>query len=261
MNSQNKINLALVQFDPVWEAVEPNLKKLEILLSDLPNTVDIVILPEAFATGFSMDAEKVAESMNGQSVTWMKRMAAEKQFVVCGSLFIVEEGNYYNRFVWVNKEGDLLTYDKRHLFSMGVEDANYSKGKQQLIIEYKGWRIFPQICYDLRFPVWSRNVHQYDLLINVANWPASRRKVWKTLLKARAIENQCYVAAVNRLGEDGNSISYSGDSLGIDYKGEVISKMKNREGIELFMIDRQNLKKFKIKFDTLKDGDRYMLID
>ena len=259
MEKKDRLKFALVQFDPKWEEAGQNVKKVEAMLEGLSESVDVIVLPEAFTTGFSMDAGKVAEPMDGGSVSWMKQVAANKQVAICGSLFIADNETYYNRFVWAEPSGKLFTYDKRHLFSMSTEHEHYSQGELQLLIEYKGWKIFPQICYDLRFPVWSRNVQGYDLLINVANWPGSRQEVWKTLLKARAIENQCYVVAVNRVGRDGNGISYSGDSMLIDYKGEIVLSVDGQAGIAVVGIEKPLLDSFRRKFDTLKDRDQFQL--
>lgn len=256
---QDQLNLALIQFDPKWEDVEANLTYLSELMDKVPKKTDVVILPEAFATGFSIQATKVAQPMDGVVVCWMKEKAMEMKLAICGSVFVAEAGNFFNRFIWIHPEGEIETYDKRHLFSMGNETGNYSKGKKQLLIAYKGWKIFPQICYDLRFPVWSRNTENYDLLINVANWPASRRKVWKTLLKARAIENQCYVAAVNRVGNDGMQVEYSGDSMMIDFKGDVVLNAKDYTGILLHQIQKTSLIDFNNKFNTLKDADLFSI--
>lgn len=257
MEDQEQLQIALIQFDAEWEQPQENLQLLTNLLTELPENTDLIILPEAFATGFSMNALKVSEPMDGPIVEWMKTTAQEKNCCICGGVFIVEDGKYYNRFVWVSPDLQIHTYDKRHLFSLEGENDAYSPGNSHQLIYYKGWTIFPQICYDLRFPVWSRNVHHYDLLINIANWPAARSKVWKTLLKARAIENQCFVAAVNRIGIDDNGISYSGKSMVINFKGQTIVNAKKRNGIIMEQIDRNELNSFKQKFNTLKDADQF----
>jgi omega-amidase len=259
MEHQEHLSLALVQFNIEWESANNNIEKIEQLISDLHGEVDLIILPEAFNTGFSISSKDMAEQPDGKTVEWMKDFSIRKDCAVCGSLFVIDGGCYYNRFYWIEPNGKLLFYDKRHLFSLGDEDKLFTSGKNQLIIDYKGWRIFPQICYDLRFPVWSRNIHSYDLLINVANWPASRNEVWKTLLKARAIENQCYVAAVNRVGVDGNDVEYIGNSLVVDAKGIKILKAHHRETVEAISLDYHSLRKFRKKFNTLKDGDDFIL--
>lgn len=259
-NRANPLKLALIQFDIIWENSDENLKMIAALLENLTNQPDVIVLPETFNTGFSMEPSKVAESMHGKTIEWMKELSTKMQCAVCGSLFIEEDRKYFNRFIWVEPDGKIVQYDKRHLFSMGNESQHYTAGKTQTVIEYKGWRIFPQICYDLRFPVWSRNTMNYDLLINVANWPASRNKVWKTLLKARAIENQCYVAALNRLGTDGNGINYIGNSMITGPKGEVLMKAKSKSGILNAEIDFTELQQFRSKFNTLKDADTFNIL-
>jgi omega-amidase len=260
MEVKENLEVALVQIDMVWESVDINLMKIERFIEELDKKPDLVILPEAFNTGFSIHSQNLAEPADGKTIQWMKDLSARKDFALCGSLFIKDGLNYYNRFIWVEPDGKLYGYDKRHLFSMGEEDKLFSQGKTQLIINYKGWKIFPTICYDLRFPVWNRNVHSYDLLINVANWPAARKKVWKTLLKARAIENQCYVVAVNRVGVDGNQIEYSGNSTVIDAKGIKLLKGKHFEQISIVSLSYSALYNFRKKFDTLSDADRFNLL-
>ncbi|MFA9391880.1 MAG: amidohydrolase [Prolixibacteraceae bacterium] len=258
-NNSEILNLALVQMDLVWENRDENLTQISALLEKMKQQPDVIVLPETFASGFSMNAQKVAETMDGRTVEWMKETARNHQLAVCGSVFIEENGSYYNRFIWVNPGSEVFTYNKRHLFSMGKEDSVYTKGEEQTLISYKGWLIFPQICYDVRFPVWSRNTHFYDILLNVANWPAPRRKVWKTLLKARAIENQCYVLGVNRLGRDGNGINYSGDSLIVSPKGELLGNAKDNAEILFAELNRTTLHAFRKKFDTLKDADQFQI--
>lgn len=260
MEVKDQLKVALVQFDIIWESVAENCWKIEQLVSDYKSEIDILVLPETFNTGFSLNPEKVSESIKGDTLEWMRYLASRRNFVVCGSIFIYENGKYYNRFFWVEPEGKTYIYNKRHLFSLGGEDKSFTPGDSQTIIEYSGWRIFPQICYDLRFPVWSRNVQSYDLMINVANWPSARTEVWKTLAKARAIENQCYVVAVNRIGVDGMGIEYAGDSQVIDPKGTKIFKAENREIIESVNLDYHQLYSFRKKFDTLKDGDVFNII-
>jgi predicted amidohydrolase len=255
----NQLELALVQTEIYWENIDENLRHFGVLLSELPQTTDLVILPEAFTSGFSMDAKKVSQALNGKAIIWMQEIAAQKNIALCGSMFVIDEGKFYNRFVWANPTGELNFYDKRHLFSIEKENVDYENGKSHLLIDFKGWKIFPQICYDLRFPVWARNTHGYDLMINVANWPAARRNVWRTLLQARAIENQCYVAAVNRLGIDGNQIDYVGDSMIINYKGEIKLDGLAKKGLLIEKIDRNELNIFRKKFNTLIDSDRFTI--
>jgi predicted amidohydrolase len=253
------LKIAIVQFAPVWENPLESRFKLDQLLAEVPSDCDLIVLPEAFNTGFSMEAEKVSETMEGNTISWMKKASSEKNMAICGSLFIHESGSYFNRFCWVEPNGDIKTYDKRHLFSMGSEDKTYTNGKNQLLIDFKGWMIFPQICYDLRFPVWSRNTSDYHLLIYVANWPSARAEVWKTLLKARAIENQCFVVAANRVGTDGMALIYQGDSMVIDFKGNCISDATDGEKVLIMELDKSSLLRFREKFDTLKDADAFVL--
>lgn len=255
---QNNLRISFLQFNPLWENVEVNLQHLDQQVNGVD--ADILILPEAFATGFSMDAKKVAQSMNGEIVAWMKRKSKEHKIAICGSVFIEENDKFLNRFIWVDPQ-QMCFYDKRHLFSLGNEDQNYNRGHEQVIIEFKGWKIFPQICYDLRFPVWSRNTFNYDLMINVANWPEPRHEVWNTLLKARAIENQSYVVAVNRLGVDGNKVSHRGDSMVIDAKGNVLRDAAQNPDLMTTELDLILLHQFREKFNTLKDGDVFSLQD
>ena len=259
MELKDQLKLALVQFDIVWESVAENCWKIEQLVFDCKSEMDILILPEAFNTGFSMNPEKIAETVDGDTITWMKYLASRRNLVVCGSLYIYENGKYFNRFYWVTPKGETQFYNKRHLFSMGGEEQFFTRGDSKIIIEYYGWKIFPQICYDLRFPVWGRNTQSYDLMINVANWPSSRSEIWKTLIKARAIENQCFVAGVNRIGVDGNGIEYTGNSQVIDPKGIKIFKAENREIIETVTIEYHQLQAFRRKFNTLKDSDEFTI--
>lgn len=254
---QNDLIVALLQYNPVWENVEQNIKQLNLAVSKINSSIDVLILPEAFATGFSMNSEKVSITMDSEAIEWMMQTAEKRNFVVCGSLFIKIEQKYFNRFIWAQPNGKLEFYDKRHLFSPADEDQAYNKGGERKIIHYKGWKIFPQICYDLRFPVWSKNTENYDLLINVANWPAPRHEVWTCLLKARAIENQCYVIGVNRIGDDPNGVQYRGDSLVIDAKGKIIIDTKKSDEVHYQKISLLTLHEFRTKFNTLSDSDNF----
>lgn len=252
------LNIAIVQADLIWEDKARNIQKFNTLLEDIKGQPDIVLLPEMFTTGFSMSARQLAETANGDTVSWMKRVAATKEFALGGSIIIEEGGNHFNRFYVVTPKGETFQYDKRHLFRMGNENELYSRGTQRVVFEYLGWRIMLNICYDLRFPVWSRNQRDYDLLINVANFPAPRREVWNTLLKARAIENQCYVAAVNRVGTDGMNISYTGDSQIVSPKGLVMNMAdENKETIIYGSLDMKELIEFREKFPVLLDLDDF----
>ncbi|MBN1927414.1 MAG: hypothetical protein JW798_16380 [Prolixibacteraceae bacterium] len=254
------LTLGLVQFDIVWENSKANLDHLSAMLENEKRHFDILILPETFNSGFTNNVVNVAETPEGFTVNWMKEISARHQCAVCGSLFIDDKGQIFNRFMWVTPDGKSQHYNKRHLFGGETVNRSICKGNSTIIIDYKGWKIFPQICYDLRFPVWSRNVNGYDLMINVANWPAMRKRVWKTLLKARAIENQCYVAGVNRIGKDGLGTEYAGESKIIDAKGIELYSANHLESIEQVSVDYYILQKFRNKFNTLKDGDRFALL-
>ncbi len=255
----SELNITLIQSDLFWENKEKNLEQFSRKIATLKASTDLIVLPEMFSTGFSMNTKKFAEPLNGTTVKWMKEKAREKNCTITGSFICEENGQYFNRLVWVNADGTYSTYDKRHLFRMGDENNNYNSGNKKLIVELKGWKICPLVCYDLRFPVWSRNENgenNYDLLIYVANWPERRAHAWKTLLLARAIENQCYVVGVNRVGEDGNAINHSGDSVVINARGEMISKTKpNEENEETIVLNKEDLNKFRKDFPVLLDAD------
>ena len=214
-----KLSLTIIQSDIIWEDPHSNLKHLDELLQRIKLPSDVILLPEMFNTGFTMDNKRLAESSNGSTFNWMVSKAAETNNAITGSFIYYENEKFFNRLYWVNPDGEFFFYDKRHLFTMGKEDQFYEKGKKRIIINYKGWRICPLICYDLRFPVWARNNNAYDLLIYVANWPAARNHVWNILLRARAIENQCFVAGINRVGRDGQNIHYIGESCVVHPKG------------------------------------------
>lgn len=228
---------------------------------------EVVVLPEMFSTGFSMKPERLAEKMDGPTVSWMKKVAAENRIILTGSVIIAENGHYYNRLIWMLPNGQYGTYDKRHLFAYGGEDEHYSRGNKRLIASVKGWRINLQICYDLRFPVWARQQSQpsddapeYDVLIYVANWPEKRSTAWKTLLQARAIENQAYVIGVNRVGNDGNNIYHSGDSMVIDTFGEVLYSKSNDEEVFTIQLSKEDAENIRDKFPFWKDGDHFALL-
>jgi omega-amidase len=254
------LKITLVQSSLHWENIEKNLAMFSEKISGIAGETDLIVLPEMFSTGFSMQPERFAEPMAGSAVAWMKEQAKQKGCVITGSFMCREEGKYYNRLVWMQPDGTFSTYDKKHLFSMGDENNHYTAGSKKIIEELKGWKVCPLICYDLRFPVWSRNTEGYDLLIYVANWPERRAHPWKTLLPARAIENQCYVAGLNRTGKDGNGIEHSGDSAVIDFKGELISKIPaDKECTETVSLDRRALEEFRKIFPAWKDADHFEL--
>lgn len=255
------LTVSTLQTSLHWEDPARNLEHFTEKIAGLPAT-DILILPEMFTTGFTMKPEAQAEEAGGSGLQWMQQQALAKGCVVVGSISVKENGNYYNRLYWVKPDGSFLVYDKRHLFRMGKEHEHYTAGNSRLTIDYKGWKICPLICYDLRFPVWSRNTQKdpYDLLIYVANWPEVRSFPWKHLLIARAIENQCYVAGVNRIGTDGTGISYSGDTVVLNPRGEAISQTKAcEESLETLTLSYQALSDFRKAFPVLDDADRFTI--
>jgi len=251
------LKVTLIQSPLVWEDVDANLAYFTKKINALNEATEVIVLPEMFTTGFSMQPEKLAEKMDGKAMTWLQSQAAQANAVICGSLIIEENGAYYNRFIWMQPDGTFQQYDKRHLFTLAKEHEHYQAGTQKLIIDYKGWKICPMVCYDLRFPVWSRNHENYDLLIYVANWPNKRSHHWKSLLVARAIENQCYTIGVNRMGTDANDLTYSGDSALIDYSGLILQQISTIEGVITATLDKQKQEVFRSKLSFLKDGDDF----
>jgi predicted amidohydrolase len=257
------MKVIIIQADIVWEKQDENLDRLSAIIEmSNPGEGDLVVLPEMFNTGFSMNSEALAETMQGRSVSWMKNMAASGNYLIAGSLIIKDDGKYYNRLVVAGGNGTEAVYDKAHLFRMEKENQFFTRGSRNVITHYNGFSVKLQICYDLRFPVWSRNIdNSCDLLLYVANWPASRRHVWNTLLKARAIENQCYVVGVNRVGVDGNGINYCGDSQIIDPRGRVMTELEsNKEGSSQAVLSLQELNEFRRKFPVWEDADRFQLL-
>ncbi|MXV16609.1 nitrilase family protein [Hufsiella ginkgonis] len=241
-----------------WENIDKNLQNLGLRLSWIREKTDLIVLPEMFSTGFSMNAEALAEEMGGKTMTWMQEQAEKYSCVVTGSLMIRENGKYYNRLIWMRPDGTYEKYDKRHLFGLGKEDDVYTPGKDKLFVELNGWRICPVICYDLRFPVWLRNTApEYDMLLVVANWPERRSGHWKALVPARAIENQAYVVAVNRIGHDGNEVYHSGDSMCIDPNGGTVYYKPNDEDLYTFSISKDEVTKWRRALPFLKDGDDF----
>jgi predicted amidohydrolase len=252
------LKVTLIQSDLHWKSPQANLAMFEEKIWKIKEPTDLVILPEMFNTGFTMDAKEVAEPMNFQTYKWMKQMAAQTKAVVTGSVIIREEENYYNRLLWMEPDGNCSFYNKRHLFRMAEENKVFTAGDKKLIKQIKGWKICPLICYDLRFPVWSRNVNnEYDLLIYVANWPQARSSAWNTLLRARAMENLSYAVGVNRIGTDGNEIFYSGDSAVLGPKGEDLFVAHDKDGVHTHTLSYQDLKSFKEKFPANLDADGF----
>jgi len=269
MKTSPQLRLSLVQTTLIWENPKANLENFESLLLPLKGQTDLVILPEMFNTGFSMDSLKLAEPANGLTFSWMQKMAKELNAALVGSVITEENGAFFNRLFWVEPDGNSDFYNKRHLFRMAGEHEHFAAGNKRLIVEYKGFKIMPLVCYDLRYPVWSRNQNkvnetrtevkpEYDLMIYVANWPKPRTATWSSLLVARAIENQAFVAGVNRVGEDGNGIEYDGASALIDPKGDVISNFQlGEEAIKTFTIKLDDLNAFREKFPVGLDSDGF----
>jgi omega-amidase len=252
-----ELKVTLVQPDLIWENKTANLNKISVMLENLEET-DVILLPEMFSTGFSMNVEEMAEEMNGPNVTWMKEMAVSNKAVVAGSLIISEECKFYNRLVWAQPDGQVQWYNKKHLFSMGEEHLHFTPGDQRITVKWKDWKIRLLVCYDLRFPVWSYNNDEYDLLVYVANWPSARHQVWKNLVVARALENQCYCIGVNRVGTDGMGLNYLGDSALVTPRGEA-TWLGNKETNRTFTLALDDLHLFREKFPVLKDQDRFIL--
>ena len=249
------LNIALLQCDLHWENPDKNRAQIEVYLAEQSN-VDIILLPEMFTTGFSVRATHLAECMDGETICWMQKIAQIKQAVLCGSLMIKENGNIYNRLVWVEPGGSIKYYDKRHLFNLINEEKYFTAGSNRLIIDYKGWRICPLICYDLRFPVFSRNDVNYDLCFYVANWPSKRITAWDVLLKARAIENQVYIIGVNRVGIDGYNTEYTGHSQVLDPMGELIASAPEKEiGWVEVSLSKSHLRTIRKRLPFLGDRD------
>ncbi|MEO5650369.1 MAG: amidohydrolase [Ginsengibacter sp.] len=259
----SSLTLTLIQTRLFWEDKAANLKMLQQKIDSIKERTEVVILPEMFSTGFSMNAEKLSETMSGPTVQWMKRISSERKIIVTGSVIIEEKGKYFNRLIWMLPNGEYGIYDKRHLFAYAGEHSHYTAGSKKLIASVKGWKINLQVCYDLRFPVWARqasgkNETQYDLLINVANWPEKRSTAWKTLLQARAIENQSFVVGVNRVGEGDKKI-YHGDSMVIDPLGEIIYLKNKEEDIFTCTLEKDKLDEVRNHFPFLEDADSFVI--
>ena len=254
------MKVALIQLPLVWEDPKSNRVNIEQKINAIESGTDLIVLPEMFTTGFTMQPERVAETMNGETIQWMQSLAKAKNAAITGSLIIVEEGKYYNRLVFVFPTGEIQQYDKRHLFTLAGEDGVFTSGTSKVVIEYKGWKICPLICYDLRFPVFSRNTENYDLLIYVANWPKTRINAWDTLLQARAIENMSYTIGVNRLGVDDNNLEYVGHSQVVDYLGNPVIEPQTTEGVFITELDKDSLHETRKKLNFLKDQDLFKLL-
>lgn len=252
------LNITLIQPNIIWHDTKANIALVDKLMSEI-TTTDLIIMPEMWNTGFSMTPEPLATQMDGIVVRQMQIWATEKNATIGSSVIIEEKGQYYNRFLLVDKSGAIAYYDKKHLFTLAGEDEAYSAGRIRKEHDIKGWKTRLNVCYDLRFPVWSRNDSHYDLLIYVANWPVTRHHAWRTLLQARAIENQCYVIGCNRVGADGNGHNYSGGSAVIDYSGQHLVEMDDEEGVQSATIDKSLLLRFRSKLDFLADRDDFLI--
>ena len=257
---QEKLTVTVVQSNLAWENPAENRRIFAEKINAISEATDLVILPEMFTSGFSMNAKVFAESMDCETIKWLKQIAKQKNIAIAGSLAIKEKDKLYNRFVFVKPNGKISYYDKRHTFTLAGEHQVYTAGTQKIIIEYKGWKICPLICYDLRFPVWARNTEDYDVLIYVANWPKPRINAWDALLKARAIENMCYCIGVNRVGEDANGYEYPGHSAAYDVLGNLITKdISTKEFTETIILDKNPLNKYRKKLGFLSDRDDFSL--
>ncbi len=263
----SSLTVTIIQTNLSWENKKANLDMLQQKIESISEKTEVVILPEMFSTGFSMKPEKFAEKMNGTAINWMKKISSEKKIILTGSLIIEENKKYFNRLIWMLPNGNFGTYDKRHLFAYGNEHTQYSQGSKRLIASVKGWKINLQVCYDLRFPAWARQSFssssieekkpEYDVLIYVANWPERRINAWKILLQARAIENQCYCIGVNRVGDDGNGIYHSGDSMIIDPLGEILYHKSNEEDVFTYTLQKKKLDEVREKFPFWRDADSF----
>ena len=258
MNSH--LRVTLVQTGLAWQDPATNRHRLAAHFRGLPGHTDLVVLPEMFSTGFSMDATALAEDMDGPTVGWMREEAAALGCVITGSLIVREAGLCHNRLVWARPDGTVEHYDKRHLFRVAGEHDHYAAGARRLVVDLKGWRVCPMVCYDLRFPVWSRNRDDYDLLLYVANWPQRRAHAWSTLLRARAIENLSYVIGVNRIGKDGNGVTYAGDSVVLDFLGQPLSSEGGGDRVETAVLDLESLQSYRVSFPAHLDADRFELV-
>jgi omega-amidase len=255
------LRITTVQTALHWENIQMNLEIFSQKLTGLAGKTDLVILPEMFTTGFSMNGPALAEDMEGTAMQWMKAQAAALNAAITGSFIAKENGQFFNRLVFMMPGGEFEMYDKRHLFTLAKEHETYTAGAKKLIVNWKGWRICPLICYDLRFPVWSRNAEEYDLLIYVANWPETRNHHWKQLLIARAIENQAYVAGVNRSGFDGNGFQYSGDTSVIDFSGKTLYRVSGEEDVFTVGLSLEKLYEYRKSLQFLADRDEFEIFN
>jgi len=254
------MKIALIQTELSWENPNENKALLQEKINAISQYVDLIVLPEMFTSGFTMNPKNVAQTMQGDAISWLKETAKNKDCAITGSLVIEENGNYFNRLVFVFPTGEIQTYDKRHLFTLAGEEKVYKAGKDKLIVEYKGFKICPLICYDLRFPVFARNVEDYDVLIYVANWPKPRVNAWDILLKARAVENMSYVIGVNRVGIDANNLEYNGHSQAVDFLGNYIQEPQEIEGVLIVELDKNEMLETRKKLNFLNDRDKFQIL-
>jgi predicted amidohydrolase len=255
----SELKVAIIQKDLVWQNAEQNRLNLDKTFTEISN-VDLIVLPEMFTTGFSMSPKPIAETMQGKTVSWLLNTAKKLNSAIVGSIIIEENDAYFNRMLFVHPGGKIDHYDKKHAFALAGENEEYTSGKTKLIVDYKGWRISPLICYDLRFPVWSRNVENYDLLLYSANWPKPRINAWNTLLKARAIENMSYCIGVNRVGLDDNGFEYSGNSIAIDFLGnELTETCEDKEAIIYASLHKEQMHNMRMKLPFLEDKDIFTI--
>jgi predicted amidohydrolase len=255
------MKVALIQSPLAWENPLSNRNYFEEKINSIADSVDLIVLPEMFSTGFTMNPAEVFETMEGKTILWLQSLAKAKNSAITGSLVIKENGNFYNRLLFVFPSGDIQFYDKRHLFTLAGEDKTYTPGRKKLIVEYKGFKICLLICYDLRFPVFSRNAEEYDVLLYVANWPKLRINAWDSLLKARAIENMSYTIGVNRVGMDNNKLEYDGHSQIIDFSGNYLIEPQTDEEIYCITLHKSSLLEFREKFGFLNDRDTFTVLD
>ena len=258
---EKELKVALIQANLVWENPKENREVFTEKIEQISGSINLIILPEMFTSGFTMNAEKVSEPMQGETVAWMLDIAEKKNAAIVGSLVIKENNKYYNRLLFVEPSGKITIYNKRHAFTLVGEEKTYSEGCEKIILNYKGWKICPLICYDLRFPVWARNTENYDVLIYVANWPKPRISAWDTLLKARAIENMSYCIGVNRVGVDGFKSEYPGHSASYDVLGNRMSLFKeNEQGVQVVTLEKRHVEAYRNKFKFLNDRDCFSIL-
>jgi predicted amidohydrolase len=253
------MKIALIQASLFWENPKANRNHFEEKINSITEKVDLIVLPEMFTTGFTMNPEAVSETMQGETILWLQSLAKAKNSAITGSLVIKENDNFHNRLLFVFPSGEIQFYDKRHLFTLAGEDKVYTPGEEKLIVDYLGWKICPLVCYDLRFPVFARNTEDYDVLIYVANWPKSRIHAWDILLKARSVENMCYTIGVNRVGFDNNNFEHDGHSQAVDFIGNYILEPQESEGVFILELNKEKLVEARKKLGFLNDRDYFEL--